>query len=206
MKSPDYVYTVTSIYRKLLDEHRDADKEEMTSLERVFSRSGFTDGYFCGKTERGMTGVRSSEDKRASRDSAVGNIAADKIPVKAEIGIFRGRPSELTLSIRGGALAGRSVTVLGDIPAEARSAPLTEDGVAARLMKMGDTPLTLSRDDVTLNLDEGLNMSPGALNALRRAAVERLLYQGRSLPGGINLSNYDGASIFSFTSISTLLA
>ena len=44
MKSPDYVYKVTSIYRRLLDENRNASKTEETELKRIFSRGGFTDG------------------------------------------------------------------------------------------------------------------------------------------------------------------
>ncbi len=65
MKSPDYVYRVTSIYRRLLDERRAATPAEMAALEAVFSRQGFTDGYFVGKTE-GMNGVRSEADKSAT--------------------------------------------------------------------------------------------------------------------------------------------
>ena len=38
MKSPDYVYTVTSIYRRLLDENRNSSKAENSKLERAFSR------------------------------------------------------------------------------------------------------------------------------------------------------------------------
>ena len=46
MKSPDYVYGVTSIYRRLLDEGRRATDAEIASLDQIFSRDGFTDGYF----------------------------------------------------------------------------------------------------------------------------------------------------------------
>ncbi|MBQ8911840.1 MAG: U32 family peptidase, partial [Clostridia bacterium] len=46
MKSPEYVYSVVSAYRGLLDEQRDATAEEIRRLADVFSRDGFTDGYF----------------------------------------------------------------------------------------------------------------------------------------------------------------
>ena len=65
MKSPDYVYRVTSIYRRLLDERRAATPAEMKALEAVFSRQGFTDGYFVGNTSQ-MNGVRSEADKSAT--------------------------------------------------------------------------------------------------------------------------------------------
>ena len=65
MKSPDYVYRVTSIYRRLLDERRAATPAEIAALEAVFSRQGFTDGYFVGDTSQ-MNGVRSEADKSAT--------------------------------------------------------------------------------------------------------------------------------------------
>lgn len=65
MKSPDYVYRVTSIYRRLLDERRAAAPTEIAALEEVFSRQGFTDGYFAGDTSQ-MNGVRSEADKSAT--------------------------------------------------------------------------------------------------------------------------------------------
>ena len=187
MKSPDYVYTVTSIYRRLLDECRDANAAEVDRLERVFSRSGFTDGYFTGKTERAMTGIRRGEDKRASRDSAVGEIETKRVAVSARVTILRESPAELTLTVKSGESGGRSVTVLSDTPTDARTVPLTVDGVADRIAKMGGTPFVLDKSDVSVRLDEGLNMSPAALNALRREAIARLLYQGRALPREIKM-------------------
>ena len=45
MKSPEYVHGVTKIYRRLLDERRNATKEENLELAEIFSRDGFTTGY-----------------------------------------------------------------------------------------------------------------------------------------------------------------
>lgn len=64
MKSPDYVYTVTSTWRRLIDDSRDATEREIDAMARVFSREGFTDGYFTGHIGRAMNGVRSEGDKR----------------------------------------------------------------------------------------------------------------------------------------------
>ncbi len=70
MKSPSYVYGVTKIYRRLLDERRNATRDELSELARLFSRGGFTDGYFKGKINGEMLGVRSERDISASRGSA----------------------------------------------------------------------------------------------------------------------------------------
>ena len=65
MKSPDYVYRVVSIFRRLLDERRAATPTEMVALEQIFSRQGFTDGYFTGN-HANMNGIRSEADKSAT--------------------------------------------------------------------------------------------------------------------------------------------
>lgn len=67
MKSPEYVYGVTRIYRRLLDEERNATAKEVKELSDLFSRSGFTDGYFTGKISKQMNGIRSEADKRATQ-------------------------------------------------------------------------------------------------------------------------------------------
>ncbi len=68
-KSPGYVYGVTKIYRRLLDEERGATRDEMEELKRLFSRGGFTDGYFTGDVGEKMLGVRSGQDVEMSRKS-----------------------------------------------------------------------------------------------------------------------------------------
>ena len=169
MKSPEYVYRVTSIYRRLLDERRSADEKEKSELRRVFSRGGFTDGYYKGKLG-GMLGVRSDEDKKDSREMSDELPAPEKIKAKAECKMQLGKDSELTL------IAGeKQVTVFGAAPSPAQNAPLTPESVKARLMKLGGTELTLSEADITLSLDEGINLSPGEINSLRRRAVEAVM-------------------------------
>ena len=67
MKSPDYVGRVVRIFRRLLDEERNATKDEMASLAEIFSRSGFTDGYYTKKIGPSMLGVRTERDLAATR-------------------------------------------------------------------------------------------------------------------------------------------
>ena len=177
MKSADYVYTVTKIYRRLLDEGRVATADERIALERAFSRGGFTDGYFVGKTESAMTGVRSEADKQDSREAAVGGFEIERVRVFAEVKMKLGEPSEMTL------FAGeRRVRVEGEAPTAALNSPLTDEGVRARLSKMGNTLLSLSESDISLTLDEGINLPPSAINALRRKAAEAFEDFSRPLP------------------------
>ncbi len=174
MKSPHYVYTVTSIYRRLLDEGRAANPDELSSLRRAFSRDGFTEGYFTGKLDTGMTGVRSEQDKQDSRELEIESISLPRHRVWATVKIASGVPSSMTL--RDGS---RTVSVTGDVPENAENHPLTEADVTQRLCKMGNTFLSLSPSDVELELEDGLNLSPAKLNALRRAAADAFEDFGR---------------------------
>ena len=67
MKSPDYVGRVVAVFRKLLDENRNATEEEIKYLAEIFSRQGFTDGYYTKNIDKNMLGVRSQKDLDATR-------------------------------------------------------------------------------------------------------------------------------------------
>ncbi len=170
MKSPEYVYTVTSIYRKLLDEGRDANEGEKELLRCAFSRGGFTDGYFRADKFSSMTGVRSDSDKEASREMGDVRIPERRLSVSAEVEMRLGKPSVMILKS-----GNRQVCVKGAVPTAAISSPLTEAGVKERLSKMGGTPLTLDPCSIALVLDGGINLPPSAINSLRREAVAALM-------------------------------
>ena len=174
MKSPSYVYTVTKIYRTLIDTRRLPTGEELAELRRAFSRGEFTDGYFTGKKEEKMTGTRSEGDKELSRGAESRRFDIERVPVKAKVTMRLGEPAEMTLF--NGA---HTVNVKGDTPEAARQSPLTREAVLERLSKMGNTFLSLSEGDIELMLDEGINLSPAAINALRRSAAEAFEFTGR---------------------------
>ena len=177
MKSPAYVYTVSSVYRRLLDENRAATPEENAILRSAFSRGDFTDAYFVGDKQRRMTGVRSEADKELTRSAEERRFEPIRVRVSATCKIKKGERSELTLI-----MGDKRVTVKGDVPTDAINAPLTEESVKERLSKMGATFLSLDTGDIELALDEGLNLSPAAINALRRDAAAAIQSQERAVP------------------------
>ena len=174
MKSADYVYEVTSIYRRLLDEYRSANESEWDKLGRIFSRGGFADGYFTGKFQKNMTGVRTEDDKSKTRASEKRVFSPQKIKARCEVELLLGKPAKMTLETEG-----RRAPVTGAVPSAAISAPLDADGVKARLCKMGNTYISLSPEDITLTLDTGINLPPSAINELRRSACSALSASGR---------------------------
>lgn len=59
MKRPEYVAVVTKAYRSAIDGKR-VTEENMKELEAVFSRQGFTQGYYEGKIGQDMFGTQNN--------------------------------------------------------------------------------------------------------------------------------------------------
>lgn len=172
MKSPEYVFGVTRAFRTLLDEGRNATPEELERLARIFSRDGFTDGYFTRRIDHSMLGTRSDAQKRASRLSLYSSERIDEIkpqkkPITATAHIHKDTPTSLTFRYNG-----IEITAHGAIPEPAINAPLSVDTVRASLSRLGNTDLELEKIDIFL--DAGLMLPLSALNALRRDACESL--------------------------------
>lgn len=165
MKSPEYVRDVTRIWRRLIDERRNATREEMQELSSIFSRGGFTDGYYVQKIDRNMLGIRSDTDKQASRTLKPFSGITRKIPVDFSVEIHHNQPMKLTVQPA-------NITVMGDIPQSALTAPIHKEDVKRSLSKLGATPYTVRQMDISL--DDGLMVPVSALNALRRTAVGAL--------------------------------
>lgn len=165
MKSPEYVRDVASIWRRLIDERRDATREEMEALEKIFSRGGFTDGYYKRVIGIQMMGVRSDENKRDTRELIPFEGITRKIGVELEARIEKGKPMSLTV-------LPQNITVTGDIPEEAINAPTDAVTVERCLRKLGGTPYEAKR--VEIKIDSGLMIPISKLNALRRAAVDAI--------------------------------
>ena len=149
----------------------------MQQLEAVFSRSGFTDGYYTGKRGVNMFGVRSREDVLSATGKVFQSVHGlykderQSVPLEAELSVKRGEPSRLTVMDE----QGRSVTVQGAVPEEAVKVPLTFEKCEASLRKTGGTPFFIR--EVRGEPEEGLSLPALALNALRREALQKLLEQ-----------------------------
>jgi len=165
-KSADYVYGVTKMYRTLLNERRDATKDEMAALAALFSRDGFSAGYFR-QNYRDMLGIRRADDTEMSKNAPAFEGLTRKVPLDAVFTLHRGQPAVLSLTC-----GSKTVTVCGDIPDEARTAAMDAESARKNLSKFGGTPYVLA--NFTADIEEGLFCTPAKLNALRRQAVEKL--------------------------------
>lgn len=169
MKRPEYVAAAVTSCKKAIDGEYSASDEN--TLKSVFSRTGFTDGYFTGE-RKDMFGTRQKEDVVAAKDvlkelSHLYDNENPLVPIDIEFICKANRKAELTARA-----LGKAVTVTGTVPEKAINKPMTEDSVETRLAKFGNTQFYLN--NITIDLDDGLILPASVINSMRREAVEML--------------------------------
>ena len=171
MKRPEYVSAATAACRQAVDKGFIDDKLFKT-LQDVFSRSGFTDGYYKSSLGRDMFGIRTKDDVIAANDTyaylhELYRAERQSIGVKIDAKILADQP--MTLTVTDG---DNTVTVSGDTPQVAKNKAAERNSVIENLTKLGNTPYYCEKID--LKLDDGLFVAVSSLNALRRDAIEQL--------------------------------
>ena len=173
MKRPEYVAVITDIYARLIRENRKPTDAERKELELAFSRSGFTDDYWQGRRGPNMFGTRpetASEPKElfAAARARYEKDAARMVPIHFSCVCHAGQPVSLTVRDNDG----HTVTADGPVPERAQSKAITASDLNTRLQKTGGTAFRCS--DGTADVEDGLFLSAGAVNALRRDALAAL--------------------------------
>nr|MBQ8243847.1 U32 family peptidase [Oscillospiraceae bacterium] len=170
MKKAEYVATVTAVYRKAMDEAK-VTKPMMEALMTAFNRQGFTDGYYTGRIDRKMFGVREdTKDDPQWLQAARQSFESGETPL-VDLRL------RAVVSVDGSSLTatdpeGRTVQAEGPRPELARNVPLSGQVLAQRLSKTGGTPYRVV--EVRTHVDPGLTISAAAVNAMRRDVLAQL--------------------------------
>lgn len=170
MKRPEYVSAAVTAVKNAIDGNY--SNNDSHRLKSVFSRSGFTDGYFTAKLGADMFGTRQKEDVVSARD-VLKDISHNYdnenplLPMDIKFTCLDDKPCQLTASAMG-----KIVTIIGDIPETAIHKPTTEDALSSRLSKLGGTQFYANHIEITL--DDGLILPVSKINELRRKAVEEI--------------------------------
>ncbi len=169
MKRPEYVAAAVSVCRAALD-GTPVDPQLAEDLRAVFSRNGFTDGYYTAKRDLSMFGARTKDDVTAApaaqkRLAQLYHRERGHIPV--DLTLFA-QPNE-PMTLLATDVDGNTVSVQGDIPREGTPSP---ERMEAALRKLGGTPFVA--DTVDIQASPHIDAPLSAINALRRDAIERL--------------------------------
>ena len=168
LKRPEYVAAAVTACRQSLA----GEVPDLETLQSVFSRSGFTDGYYTARRDLTMFGTRTREDAAAAAEvlgklSALTRNEVGRLPVDMVLTMAPGEPA--TLAVTDGT---HRVEVAGEVPQTALTRPTDEELARRALEKCGGTPFYLQ--NLTCHIGEGLMLPLSALNRLRAAALTAL--------------------------------
>lgn len=168
MKRAEYVAAAVSACRAKAD----GKEPDMERLRAVFSRSGFTDGYFKDKPGAAMFGTRQKEDVVSAEAVLPELKELFRKETKAAEADFhavirQGEPAKLKMTAEG-----LTAEAEGEIPQTALNRPTDLAALEKQLSKLGDTVYSLR--NITAEIGEGLILPASQLNAMRREAVEKM--------------------------------
>lgn len=172
MKRPEYVGAAAAACRRSADSGH-ADTAEIDRLRAVFSRSGFTSGYYYGKLGREMFGTRLKDDVVSATEKILSEIRTEyknetqTNPIDFTLMIFENSPAMLTAECMG-----HTVCVDGEIPQYAKNVALSADKCRTQLSKTGGTAFKVR--SVNVQIGSGLTLPISSLNLMRREALSQL--------------------------------
>lgn len=179
MKQPEYVYTVTSIYKKYAQLYFErggagfkVSGEDRQSLLGAYQRRGYSDGYY--RRQNGKEMVSLSRPRRKIEDDSEKNDRKEykiKEKINGNLILSEGKRAKLGMEYRGKGKA-LYVEVFGDTVQSAVSAPLGKDRIERQMRKTGETQFEIDRLDIEVEGDIFLPMQ--SLNVLRREGLRIL--------------------------------
>jgi len=164
MKRPEYVAAATAVLRDLLDGKK-PDVQTLNDLRAVFSRTGFTDGYFTGVRDADLFGRRRLED--IAPPAVLNRLAHLYTRERQSVSItltLTDNPLTLTAEDRDG-----HIVTVTDRDTPKMESVLDANRLVTQLQKTGGTPFS------AVATAEPAAVPLSAVNALRRRALEELL-------------------------------
>ncbi len=167
MKRPEYVEAVTGQCKAALN----GEKTDIGLLKTVFSRSGFTKGYFDESFSE-MSGIRRKEDAEGSEEALKEIRQLYRQPLKRykiDITIVAKKNTPLYCK----AVCGDIISeVYGEIPQKAINRNINEKEISERICKFGGTVFEAA--SIKCSADKGIAIPAAVLNGLRRSLAEQL--------------------------------
>lgn len=180
MKRPEYTAIVTQVYADLLHEQRAPTAAEQEILQKVFSRDGFTDGYYTAHKGAQMFGTKTEvplQQVKVLYDAAAKRCQKESPRVAVDFIVVAKAKQALQLTAQ--TQDGEKVTEYGVTPEYAQNRAMDTQALHKALQKTGGTPFYVR--DCQITLEDNLAFSLSAVNALRRDALDKLLSL-RSMP------------------------
>ncbi len=175
MKQPDYVYTVTQMYRKYVDLYFEkgrkgfrVTKEDKAKLENCYKRRGYCDGYYRRQNSKEMLSLKRPEKDAELKKEKQNYGVQEKI--EGVLKLTEGKLSELEVWLSD--MPGEKVHVVGEKVQTAKSQPLSRERIDKQIRKTGNTPFFF--EGLRIELTGNIFLPMQVLNELRRDALTEL--------------------------------
>ena len=172
MKRPEYAAGVVSFYRKYVDSLKPVSDSDYNKLRSLGNRCGFTDKYYFDHNAKDMI-TYEKPNFAVEDEDFVSSISAryvdteTRLPIKGICVLNEGNNSFLTVECKN-----YVYTATGQTVDKAQKKPLIKEDVEKRLSKTGDTSFVF--EELEVIMDDNIFMPNGAINELRRSALEGL--------------------------------
>ncbi len=172
MKRPEYVSAAVTACKAAINGTYNFQYE--ADLQNLFSRSGFTDGYFKGELGKSMFGYREKENVQSATKELLDKYAKlyEKEKPRFNLSLtFNGEIGKhATLLAK---CNGKSVTVSSEnVCEEPINRPISAERIIEALKKCGGTQFEATEICVDENIDYTLPVSQ--INLMRREALDKL--------------------------------
>lgn len=174
MKGPAYVAAVIGIYRKYIDNsYAKIDYKDIELLDTIFNRGGLTDGYLTGNKGVEMFALNKPENPYrkgsvALEKNLLADAARENIKKKLNAEVIIKENQMPVMKVDDGKVFVHYVH--DKLPEKALKSAISEDAVVSQMKKTGATPFEFS--DISVQMDDGLFISAGELNKIRRETLE----------------------------------
>ncbi len=176
MKQPEYVYTVTRLYRKYADLYLEKGKagyhvseKDRIELENAYRRRGYTDGYY--KRQNGKEMISLCRPETTMEEASGDRDYKMKEKINGKLILSNGKRAKLCMEYKGKKNIYSAVSE-GEIVQAAQKAPLDVQRVEKQIKKTGNTAFLF--DTLTIEMDENIFLPMQALNELRRNGLLKL--------------------------------
>ena len=169
MKKPEYAAGVVSFYRKYVDSMETVTNYDFERIKALGNRCGFTDSYYHNHNSSNMITYEKpnfavGDESFASEISSKYVDKETKLPITGFCELNAGKNSFFTVQCQN-----YVYTETGDVIDIAQKKPLIKEDVIKRLSKTGDTSFFF--EELNLSMDDNIFIPNGALNELRRNAL-----------------------------------
>lgn len=186
MKQAAYAAGVVSYYRRYIDRYMSKiathdsqsadsfsiDKKDKQGILDLGNRCGFTDLYYHRHNGKEMVTYEKPnyvKQNETFQEEILERYTKNRhpLPITGKALLHLGRNAELSVG-----QGECQVTIQGPMVDAAQKAPVTAEDIKKRLSKTGDTPFCF--EELEVEADDGIFLPNGALNQIRRDALEAL--------------------------------